>query len=96
MKDLPQKLIEVNVEELACENRGLAEALYVLQEYLKETENKKEIDSVIVRLIQRFNWTIYNLKEANPPADLKWINPDDDFKKPSLIPEASNSHTDKA
>jgi hypothetical protein len=50
-------------EEVARENRGLAEAIIVMTEYRATTENKVEIDAVLERMVSRFDWTIYTLKQ---------------------------------
>ncbi len=50
-------------EEVARENRGLAEAIVVLTEYRGATESKEEIDAVLTRLVSRFDWTVYTLKQ---------------------------------
>jgi len=64
------------VETVASENRGIAEALVVLQEYLKESENKKELNMVIDRLHQRLDWTIYKLKSLKA-KEVEYFDPND-------------------
>lgn len=56
---------------LATENRGIAEAMIVLEEYLKETESKSEIQAVIDRLATRMDWLIFRLRQLTHPEEGK-------------------------
>lgn len=61
-------------DDIASENRGTAEALVVLQEYVLESENKDDINKVINRLHMRLDWTVYRLKQLGAPTD-QYIDP---------------------
>jgi len=70
----------MSFKEVAAENRGLAEAIVVLAEYRGATEQKEEIDMVLKRLTDRFDWTVYTLKQLEKDPKTSgtdnWINPD--------------------
>jgi hypothetical protein len=67
-------------DEVAAENRGLAEAIVVLAEYRGVTEQKEEMDMVLKRLTDRFDWTVYTLKQLEKDPTTKgtanYIDPD--------------------
>lgn len=64
---------------VARENRGLAECIVVLEEYKLETENKAEVESVLRRLTDRFEWTLYTLSKLDKPdGGEDYVNPQKD------------------
>ena len=65
---------------VALENRGLAECIVVLQEYIHTSDNTKEIEVVLKRLSDRFDWTIYTLKSMIKPENAEAvIDPNDEL-----------------
>jgi hypothetical protein len=56
-------------KSVALENRGLAECIVVLEAYKEECDNKAEVECVLRRMTDRFEWTVYTLKHMDKPVD---------------------------